>query len=124
MLTKKIREDLKVKLEAEKEKLTKELESFAVQDKELKHNWNAQFPNKEKGDDEEEADDATEYAQLLSLEQNMEMKLKDVNSALEKIKKEKTGKYGVCENCNKKIEEKRLSAYPEAKLCMKCNSEK
>lgn len=121
MLTKKDIEVLKEKLESEKSKLTKELESFAVQDKEQKHNWNAQFPNKEKGDDEEEADDATEYAQLLSLEQNMEIKLKDVNIALEKIKNGQKGKYGACESCGKIIEEKRLNACPEAKLCMGCN---
>ena len=30
-------------------------------------------------------------------------------------------KPGKCEKCGKEIEEKRLLAYPGAKLCMKCN---
>ena len=121
MLIKKDIEELKLKLEAEKEKLTKELESFAIEDKNLKHNWSAQYPKNERGDKDEEADDATEYDQLVSLEQNMELKLRDVNLALEKIKKGKPGKFGLCKNCGKKIEEKRLEACPEAKLCMACN---
>ncbi|KKP32697.1 MAG: hypothetical protein A2312_03915 [Candidatus Staskawiczbacteria bacterium RIFOXYB2_FULL_32_9] len=123
MLTKKDIEALKEKLEIEKEKLTKELESFAIKDKELEHNWNAQFPNKEKGDKEEEADDATEYENLISLEHSLELKLRDITLALEKIIKSENGKYGICESCNKDIEEKRLQACPEAKLCMSCNKE-
>ena len=117
-MNKKDIEILKEKLEIEKEKTTKELESFAVKDKETKHNWNAQFPNKEKGDKEEEADDATEFDNLIALEHSLELKLRDITLALEKIEKDN---YGVCENCNKNIEEKRLLAYPEAKLCMDCN---
>ncbi len=121
MLTKKIILELENKLTEQKTAIKKELESFAVEDKNLKHNWTAQFPNKEKGDPEEEADDATEYENLLSLEHSLELKLKDVDIALEKIHKVKTGKYGVCEKCSKKIEEKRLMACPEAKFCIKCN---
>lgn len=116
--------EYKTTLEAEKEKLTKELESFAIKDKELGHNWNTQFPNKEKGDPEEEADDATEYAQLVSVEQSLELKLKDVNISLDKINKGENGKYGICENCEKKIEEKRLQVAPEARLCVECNLQK
>jgi DnaK suppressor protein len=40
---------------------------------------------------------------------------------LEKIK---NGTYGTCENCGQKIEEARLRANPEAKLCLKCNDNK
>ena len=124
MLTKKDIEELKEKLELKKSELTKELESFATEDKDLKHNWNAQYPKNDRGDKDEEADDATEYDQLVSLEQNLEVKLRDVSLALEKIKKGDKGKYGICENCGKIIEEKRLKAYPEARLCINCNSKK
>lgn len=121
MITKKLLEELKEKLEEQKTALTKELESFAVEDKTLKHNWNAKFPNREKGNPEEEADDATEFDQMISLEHSLELKLKDVDIALEKIKKGGKSKYGICEKCEKKIEEKRLEACPEARLCIKCN---
>lgn len=55
----------------------------------------------------------------LSLEYSFELKLKDINMALEKIEK---GTYGICEKCGKKIDEERLVACPEAKTCLKCNS--
>lgn len=116
MKTKKI-EELKQKLEKEKESLEKELKSFATEDKNLKHNWDAKYPNRENGNMEEEADEVQEYDNLVSLEHNLELKLKDVDLALEKMKNDK---YGICEKCEKEIEEKRLEAVPEAKLCMKC----
>ncbi len=114
-------ENLKDKLEKEKYNLEKELEKFATEDKKNKDNWDAKYPNRENSDMEEEADEVEEYDNLLALEHSLELKLKDVNAALEKIK---SGEYGVCEKCGKDIEEKRLQVCPEAKLCMKCNENK
>jgi len=116
-VNKKLIEELKTKLEKEKESLEKELKSFATEDKNLKHNWDAKYPNRENGNMEEEADEVQEYDNLVSLEHNLELKLKDVDLALEKMKNEK---YGICEKCGKEIEEDRLRAVPEAKMCMKC----
>lgn len=116
-MNKKLIEDLKEKLENQKTTLTKELGSFATEDKSQKNNWDARYPNRENGDMEEEADEAQEYDNLLSLEHNLELRLKDVDSALEKIK---NNKYGSCEKCGKKIDEERLQACPEARVCMKC----
>ena len=42
-------EQLKQKLLLEKENLTTELESFAKKDKQIKDNWTAQVPMKDKG---------------------------------------------------------------------------
>ena len=117
-MKKELVEELKIKFEEEKSAIKKELGSFAIEDKKIKGNWDAKYPSKERGDKEEEADESQEYENLLSLEHNLELKLKDVDSALKKIN---TKEYGKCENCGKEIEEKRLKAYPEAKLCMKCN---
>lgn len=113
----KIIKKLKEKLESEKASLIKELSSFATEDKNLKNNWDTKYPNRENGNMEEEADEVQEYDNLLSIENNLELKLKDVNSALEKVK---NNKYGVCEKCDKEINEKRLQACPEARVCMKC----
>ena len=110
-------EIFKEKLETQKTALIKELSSFAKEDKNLENNWDTKYPNRENGSMEEEADEAQEYDNLLSLEYNLELRLKNVNSALEKIK---NNKYGICEKCNKKIDEERLQACPEAKVCMKC----
>ena len=117
-MDKKLVEELKEKLETEKNSLEKELKSFATEDKNLEHNWDAKFPNREDSDKDEAADDAQEYDNLVSLEHSLESKLKDVNMALEKIG---NGKYGICEKCGKEIEKERLKAAPEARLCMKCN---
>ena len=116
-MDKKLIEELKGKLEAEKKSLTKELESFANEDPKLKHNWDTRYPNREDGDKDEEADEVQEYDNALSLEYSMELKLKDVKTALEKIA---AGKYGFCENCGKEIGKERLLACPEAKTCLKC----
>ena len=106
---------LQLKLESEKESLQKELESFAKEDKNSNGNWDTKYPTREDSDKDEEADEAGEYDTMISLEHSLELKLKDVNSALEKIKQ---GKYGICEKCGKHIEEERLRAIPEAKTCM------
>ncbi|MCX6722857.1 MAG: hypothetical protein NT094_02180, partial [Candidatus Staskawiczbacteria bacterium] len=84
-MDKKITEELKTKLEEEKKSLEKELETFAKRDPNLKNNWDTKYPNREDGDKEEEADEAQEYDNKLSLEYSLELKLKDVNNALEKI---------------------------------------
>ena len=117
-MEKKIIEELKEKLETEKKSITKELETFATKDPNLKHNWDTKYPNQEDGDKDDEADEVQEYNNKLSVEYSLELKLKDVNMALEKIE---NGKYGICENCGKDIDIERLQACPEAKTCLKCN---
>jgi DnaK suppressor protein len=114
----KLLEELKEKLETGKNSLQKELESFATEDPNLKHNWDTKYPNREDGDKDEEADEVQEYDNMLSLEHSLELKLKDVNVALEKMEK---GDYGKCEKCGKEIEEERLKAVPEARFCMEHN---
>jgi RNA polymerase-binding transcription factor DksA len=117
-MKKELIEKLKSKLEEQKKSLKKELESFASEDKNIKGNWDAKYPNREDGDKEEEADEVQEYDNALSLEHSLELKLRDVNSALEKIAQVT---YGVCEVCGKELGEERLLACPEAKTCLKCN---
>lgn len=114
-------EKLKEKLETQKNSLKKELESFAKEDPNSKHNWDAKYPNREDSDKDEEADEVQEYDNMLSLEHSLESKLRAVNMALEKIAE---GQYGICEKCGKEIEDERLLAAPEAKLCMECNNNK
>lgn len=118
MMDKKTVETLKSKLEEKRNEIKTELESFAKEDNKIKGNWDAKYPSKERGNKEEEADEAGEYENLLSLEQSLELKLKDVETALSKIESEI---YGKCERCGKNIEEERLMAYPEARLCIICN---
>ncbi len=116
-MNKKLVEELKHKIEIQKTALTKELSSFATEDKSQKNNWEAKYPNRENGNMEEEADEVQEYDNRLSLEHSLEIKLRDVNIALEKIE---NNKYGICEKCEKEIDENRFRACPEARTCIKC----
>lgn len=120
-MRKEILEKLKRKLEQEKDKLEGTLKSFARKDKKVPGDWDTLFPNwnGEVGGAalEQAADEVEEYSTLLPIEYNLETRLKNINLALEKIKK---GKYGTCEKCKKPIGIKRLKVFPEARFCLKC----
>jgi len=121
-MNKKLLEELRQKLEKERVIIEEELKKFAKKDEKLKGNWDTRFPKwdgSEVGSAalEKAADEVEEYSILLPIEYNLELKLKNIDLALEKIKK---GKYGTCEKCGKKIAERRLKIYPEARVCLKC----
>jgi DnaK suppressor protein len=112
------------KLEKEKAIIEKTLGRFAKKDKRLKGDWDTIFP-KWGGDSgssalERAADQVEEFSNLLSLEYNLETHLKNINLALEKIKKKS---YGKCEICGREIRKERLKIYPEARFCLKCEKE-
>lgn len=116
---------LKEKLEKEKAAMEEQLKTFAEKDPHLKGDWDTKFPkfNGEFGGAalETAADEVEEYEARLPMEHTLELRLRDVNIALEKIKK---GKYdGKCEKCGKMIDKKRLNIYPEARFCIKCQEE-
>jgi DnaK suppressor protein len=54
---------------------------------------------------------------LMSISDNDLTLLKDIDNALDKIK---NGTYGICEECEEKISEKRLEANPVARYCITC----
>lgn len=122
-MNKKLLAELKEKLEKQKTSIEVELEKFAKKDENLKGDWDTQYPKTNGGVGsqalEDAADQVEEYITLLPIEHNLELRLRDVNSALDKIKK---GRYGKCEKCGKSISEERLRFYPEAKLCRFCEA--
>ena len=113
--------EIKEKLEKDKASIEASLKRFATKDKKLPGDWDVRFPefNNDKNNNnlEDSADEVEEYENLLPIEFSLENRLKDINLALEKIKK---GTYGKCENCNKETSKERLRVYPEARLCDKC----
>jgi len=120
-MDKKLLKELEEKLEKEKAIIERTLGRFAKKDKRLKGNWDTIFP-KWDGDSgssalERAADQVEEFSNLLSLEYNLETRLKNINLALEKIKKTD---YGKCENCGREIKKERLKICPEARFCLKC----
>jgi DnaK suppressor protein len=116
-------EKLKEKLKKDKASIEKELERFAKKDSKPKGEWDTRFPlfDGEVGGSalEKAADETEEYSTLLPIEESLENRLRSLNLALKKMK---TGRYGICEKCQKKISLKRLKIYPDAKNCQKCTS--
>ena len=110
-------EKFKKLLETEKEKLEKQLQSFAKPNADIEDDYKTKMP--QIGDSmDDNAIEIAMYDNALSLERNFESRLKHINAALKKIEK---NKYGVCEECKKNINDARLKLYPEAKHCMKCH---
>ena len=60
------------------------------------------------------------HERVVILEARLKKDLKEIESALAKIK---SGTYGICERCKKPIDAKRLEVKPEAVYCLKCENE-
>jgi len=121
-MDKKLLAEFKQKLEKEKASLEKQLEKFATKNEKLKDDWDTRFPRfngEEVGGAalEQAADEVEEYSNLLPVEYSLELQLKSINLALEKIR---MNKYGICQKCQKRIQKERLRAHPDAQYCLKC----
>jgi len=117
-------EESKISLEKQKREIEQQLKSFAKKDEKIKGDWDTRFPHFDGGESgsaalEKAADEVQEYSTLLPLEHNLEIRLQNINLALEKIQKEN---YGICEKCKNEIPEERLSVHPEARFCLKCEN--
>ncbi|HHX58334.1 MAG TPA: hypothetical protein GX706_01025 [Candidatus Moranbacteria bacterium] len=118
MLTIEQLSELKEKLLTEKKSTETELEKIA--EKRGGEDVRAKFELMDERDEEANADEVEEYASDLAVTEALEKKLKEINSALEKME---TGTYGKCENCTgEKIPVERLRAYPAAATCIKCQN--
>ncbi len=67
--------------------------------------------------EDENAAEIAQYSDNLSLEQELESALKDIESATNAIA---NGTYGVCKYCKQKIAEDRLRARPTSTSCIAC----
>lgn len=112
----------KEKLLARKKELWEQLSTIAVKDPHIKDNWTAVLPEYgiQRADSSEYADEVEEYETRISQEGTMELRLKDIEEALEKIKR---GGYGICKKGGEEIEKERLEAMPEAKTCITHSTE-
>jgi RNA polymerase-binding transcription factor DksA len=114
-IDKKIVKELKGKLLNEKERIEKELASFANPSG-TPGDYKTKFGDIGT-DTDENASEVEEYTDNLALENALERKLKDISIALDKMEK---GTYGICDNCHEEIGTERLQIYPAARTCMKC----
>ncbi len=104
-------------LEEEKSRLTTELSKFAHRNPQAKEtDFAADFQNL--GDKEDEnASEVANFSDNLSLEEELEKALRDVESALKAVEK---GTYGFCKYCGQEIDERRLEARPTSTSCIQC----
>lgn len=120
-MNKKLIEEIKEKLEKQKVSIEAELKKFAKKDDKLEGDWDTKYPKMDGGVGsqalEDAADQVEEYVNLLPVEHSLELRLQNINLALEKIKK---GIYGKCQKCGKRISEEKLKIYPETLDCGKC----
>ena len=96
--------------------MTGELQEIGVADPEV--GWQAKDPHMDVMSPQAEPNEAADKIEELEERQAeigpLRARWQEVKSALEKIE---AGTYGVCEVCNKAIEEDRLEANPAAKTC-------
>jgi RNA polymerase-binding transcription factor DksA len=121
MLDQKTLDELKTALEKERDLLTKELETIATPDPNLKGDWDIKHEEWEEDQitSEEElqsgvsVNEVDEDMKNKALSDHLELQLKEVNDALERMEKRT---YGICEVCQKEIPIERLKANPAAKV--------
>jgi len=113
MLEQKKLEELRIMLFQEKKELEEKLNKIA---KKEDGDYETSFEDYGRTM-EDNAEEVEEYTAKIGVTEALEKKLGNINSALEKIEK---GTYGICENCQEKIPLERLTAYPAAKNCIKC----
>ena len=120
-MDKKTLSELKKKLEQERTLLKKDLLKFADKDKKIPDDYDTRFPNLEgrSAAPDEDAKEVEMYENLLAVEYAFELRLKEVNEALERIKE---NNYGHCDICKKDIHLDRLKANAAAKTCIICNN--
>jgi len=114
--------ELKKKLEKEKSSLKKDLLSFASENKKVPNDYKSRYPfTAGSSDTDDQAREVETYHGRLAIEHALETRLKEVDSALERIE---NGTYGLCQKCKNEIETRRLSVNPAAPLCLNCKETK
>jgi len=108
-------EKIKEKLLNEKQNLEHALSGFAKKTK-VKDDYKAEFPDFGSKEDENAAEVAT-FSDRVSLEQNLELSLRDVSKALNSIEK---NTYGKCKYCGEEIDARRLMIRPTSSSCVQC----
>lgn len=104
-------------LNAEKVRLETELSKFSYRNtKSTEESFETNFPNVGEKEDEN-ASEVAQFSDNLSLEEELEKALRDVESALKQVEK---GTYGTCKYCHQIIDERRLLARPTSSSCIQC----
>lgn len=95
-----------------------ELDRFATKNPLVKGDYQTRFPKTDQTDTpDEKAHSVTDYEEERAVEQNLEVRLREIKDTLKKISE---NSYGVCEKCQAQIQEERLQAISVARFCLNC----
>lgn len=61
------------------------------------------------------------HARTTAIKEQLEKKIIQTKKAMSRVR---VGKYGICEDCGEMIDTDRLTIYPEATLCVRCEKKK
>ncbi len=115
-LSKKFLQEIREILNKQKEKLEKDLLSFARPNSKNPEDFETVFPDF--GDSTEDNSNEVEvYQDNLAIEDSLERSLRDVIHALKRLD---SSAYGTCKYCGKSIDEDRLRARPTSSSCVDC----
>jgi DnaK suppressor protein len=116
MLTPEQIQAFKQQLQSEQLEIQQELSSIGAVKTNDPNNFDSFIPNIGLSD-EDNALEVSEYLNKLSTEELLEARLKEITQALSKID---TNAFGLCEECHKEIELKKLEVNPASELCISC----
>ena len=110
---------LKKTLLEERAKIEAELERIAKRNPAIKGDWTAKQYDENGISDtlDEKAQDVTNFEERRAVEQNLELRLKEIDVTLSKLAQ---GTYGICSNCKSPIDEKRIEAMLIVEHCFSC----
>lgn len=77
------------------------------------------LPAETRGDLFDEAAEATEQAQSIGVLEQLNRELEQVQTARKRVLE---GRYGICEDCGRRIPTERLKVLPYATLCVRCQT--
>lgn len=108
---------IRQKLQEERARLIRELSKFSHRNPQTKET-DFVTDYQDTGDDEDEnASEVANFSDNLSLEDELEKALRDVENAIQMIE---DGTYGKCKYCHQNIDERRLDARPTSTSCIQC----
>ena len=111
---KKLRELLVVEAAA----VEKQLNEFTSENPIIKGDRKAHFHATDQSDTlDEKARSVTDYEEERAVEQNLELRLREIKDTIKKIDE---GAYGICQKCVSPIDVRRLKVMPVARFCVDC----
>lgn len=109
---------LKKELLVEKANIEMVLGEFTTENPLVKGDYKSHFHATDQSDtSDEKAHSVTDSEQERAVEQNLELRLREINETIKKIDEDA---YGVCEKCSSPIDVRRLKVIPVAKFCVDC----